>query len=104
MLAAMGTDVVADVLPALVAAGTLGLAGATFRLDGATSRAAVDAVSPRLVVTSCWVEEKPLNPPTVAGAQPTPIPLAGTWSLRAVRQRQAGSERAGTVRTASRLG
>jgi len=34
MLAAMGTDVVADVLSALVAAGTLGLAGATFRRVG----------------------------------------------------------------------
>jgi hypothetical protein len=90
MLAAMGTDVVADVLSALVAAGTLGLAGATFRLGGATSKAAVDAVSPKLVVTSFWVEEKPLNPPTVAGAQPTPIPLAGTWSLR-----QYGNDRLG---------
>jgi hypothetical protein len=90
MLAAMGTDVVADVLSALVAAGTLGLAGATFRLGGATSRAAVDAVSPRLVVTSLWVEEKPLAPAGVAGARLTHIPLAGTWSLR-----QHGNDRLG---------
>jgi hypothetical protein len=90
MLAAMGTDVVADVLSALVAAGTLGLAGATFRLGGATSRAAVDAVSPRLVVTSFWVEEKPLAPAGVAGALLTQIPLAGTWSLR-----QHGNDRLG---------
>jgi hypothetical protein len=91
MLAAMGTDVVADVLSALVAAGTLGLAGATFRLGGATSRAAVDAVSPRLVVTSFWVEEKPLWPGVGAGAPPPmPIPLFGTWSLR-----QYGHERTG---------
>jgi hypothetical protein len=90
MLAAMSTDVVADVFSALVAAGTLGLAGATFRLGRATIRAAVDVVSPRLVVTSFWVQEKPLNWPVVAGAEPHPIDLGGTWSIR-----QHGAERLG---------
>jgi hypothetical protein len=98
MLAAMGTDVVADLFSALVAAGTLGLAGATFRLGGATSRTAVDAVSPRLVVTSFLVEGHALNRPWDEYAQPAPGDSISAWSIKRLGKSHAGLRARGHLR------
>ena len=73
----MASELVPDVLSGLVAAGTLALASATVYLGRGAARAAIDAVSPRVVVTWLQAEDearsRPAAPVTAVG---TPARLA----------------------------
>jgi hypothetical protein len=77
----VASEILPDVLSGLVAAGTLALAGMTFYVGRAASRAAIDATSPRVVVTSLSVHDLPHNRPGVRGAQRPSIQAGLSWSL-----------------------
>ena len=64
----MASEVVPDVLSGLVAVGTLALASATVYLGKGAARAAIDAVSPRVVVTWLQVEDEARSRSAGAGA------------------------------------
>ena len=72
---------VPDVLSGLVAAGTLALAGATVYLGRGAARAAIDAVSPRVVVTWLQAEDEACTRPAGAGAAAGAIRPGTAWPL-----------------------
>jgi hypothetical protein len=67
------SDLTADLLNGLVAAGTLALAGATVYLGRATRNAALDSTLPRVVVAELAIDPSVRQQPRVAGEHPPPI-------------------------------
>ena len=72
---------VPDVLSGLVAVGTLALASATVYLGKGAARAAIDAVSPRVVVTWLQAEDGARSQPAGAGADAGAIRPGTPWPM-----------------------
>ena len=68
-------------LSGLVAAGTLALASATVYLGRGAARAAIDAVSPRVVVTWLLAEDEARGRPAGAGAGAAAIRPGTAWPM-----------------------
>jgi hypothetical protein len=77
----MASEFVPDVLSGLVAAGTLALASATVYLGKGAARAAIDAASPRVVVTWLQAENEARNRPVTPGTDAGAIRPGTAWPM-----------------------
>lgn len=93
----MTSTAIRDLLDALVALGTLSLAVFTFYLGTATKKlgtetrnARLDALAPRVVVTSFHVLPEPVTRPTAAGQPPVKADPGTSWDLTKYGEIQLG--------------
>lgn len=77
----MASEFVPDVLSGLVAAGTLALASATVYLGKGAAHAAIDAASPRVVVTWLQAENEARNRPITSGTDAGAIRPGTAWPM-----------------------
>jgi hypothetical protein len=97
----VASEVLPDILSGLVAAGTLTLASATFYLGKGAARAAVDASSPRVVVTWLLAEDQARNRPVAAGTDAAAIRPGTAWPMAQHGVTPVGLRAAGQIRNES---
>lgn len=100
----MTSTAIRDLLDALVALGTLSLAGFTFYLGTATKKlgtetrnARLDALAPRVVITSFQVLPEPVTRPIVAGQPPAKADPGTSWDMTKYGEIQLGIHTVGVA-------
>jgi hypothetical protein len=100
-LTIVASEVVPDVLSGLVAAGTLALAGATVYLGRGAAHAAINAASPRVVVTWLLADDAARARPTAAGTDAGAIRPGTPWPMSQHGATLVGIRAVGQVRNES---
>lgn len=100
----MTSTAIRDLLDALVALGTLSLAGFTFYLGTATKKlgtearnARLDALAPRVVITSFQVLREPVTRPTAVGQPPVKADPGTSWDMTKYGEIQLGVHAVGVA-------